>query len=223
MQRFSRSTRRGCAFAFGIGLMLAAAPARSAIIYDNGPYGGLTAWGINQGFAVEDSFVVGGFSTLTGVNFTSWVNHGDTPLTVDWQIVTIPGFPFPPIASGVANLTNTFIKQNGGADIYNESFSLPGVTLNAGTFWLALDFGTTAGGGPMYWDENDGPSTAWTPAIGYVNHISDPTCAVLVGSCSQTFQIVGRSSISPTPEPGTMGLGAGALLLAALGWRRMKA
>ena len=84
--------------------LLAATPASAGVIYDNGPVSGaFSAWTINEGFAVTDSFNLSGDATVTDVNFDVWAFPGDTPLSVDWAITTGPfgreilSTPEPPI------------------------------------------------------------------------------------------------------------------------------
>ena len=60
-------------------LCLAAVPAAAQTdIYDNGPINGTTdAWTINSGFAVSDSFTLGGAANVSGLNFGVWILPGD--------------------------------------------------------------------------------------------------------------------------------------------------
>lgn len=195
-----------------LALLLAAAPASAGVLYDNGPVDGtVSAWTINFGFAVADSFDLSGDSTITGVNLALWAYPGDTPLTVDWAITTDPLGPAVPGGSGTANLINNVPSVGGfGYDVFQDSFAIPDLALGAGTYWLELQNAVVDSGNPLYWDINDGPSVAWENSIGNVANNIEP------GTDSETFQIMGTSGAA-TPEPGSMLLlGAGLLLAGCL-------
>ncbi len=200
--------------------LLAAAPASAGpVLYDNGPVNGATtAFTINYGWTVTDTFDLSGASTVTGVNLAVWAYPGDTPESVDWAITTDYFGTTVPGGSGTADLNNVFLFTNGyGYDIDQESFSIPGVALGAGTYWLQLSNAVVNSGDPLYWDENNGASTAWQSNPG--NGTAPYNLANWDGSGgtgSETFQILGTSGAA-TPEPGSvLLLGSGMLLFARL-------
>jgi hypothetical protein len=154
-------------------------------------------------------------SRLTGASFAAWVPQGDTGATIAWEITDTPFFGFS-YDSGTASLAGTFIETNKtypGWDAYTESFSIPNLALPAGMYWLVLhDGGTAPGSFPMYWDQNDGPSSA--SQMKYDLYYSTYTTKSVR---SETFSIQGTT----VPEPSEFLLLCVALgALGLLAWRR---
>jgi hypothetical protein len=181
---------------------LAAGSAGASTIYSNGPYDGtVLGFTINSGYSVADSFT--GSGVATGANFVSWNFTGDTPQSVDWEITSgnpLSGGGFTELGSGTATITPAFLLNNGqGFDLYSDTISFSGVTLAGGDYWFMLSDATDTGGNPMYWDDNNGPSSAWESDLGDLTNYSsgfDP------GSNSEAFSILGGG----TPEPATWAL-----------------
>ena len=172
----------------------------AAPLYVNGALNGsIDAWTINFGYSVTNSFDISGASTATGVDFGAWYVPGDSFVTVDWMIgTTAYGSE---IGSGTAAVSEAFQYTNGfGYDIYVDSFSLPSLGLAPGTYWLTLQNAVMAGGNPVYWDENDGPSSAFENAEGAIG--------------SEYFAINGPAS--SVPEPASLILIGSGLLFAAV-------
>ena len=161
-----------------------------------------TAWTINFGYQVSDSFTLGSPATLTGAQIGLWVIPGDTPTSVDWSIGSAAFGS--DISSGTAGLSNAFQYNNVyGYDILELTFSLSGV-LGAGTYWLTLQNATSSSGDPVYWDQNSGPSSAQENTLGVIP--------------SESFQVYGAGSV---PEPSTICLlGIGMVGLAGYCRRR---
>jgi hypothetical protein len=180
------------------------------LVYDNGPINGtINAWTINFGFAVSDSFTVGaGITNLTTATIGLWAFPGDIPSTVDWQIGT--AFFGSDIASGTSSFTNTDLGPNSfGFELWSSTFSIA-TPIAPGTYFLTLDNATVPNGDPLYWDENDGPSSAMESVTGPIG--------------SETFLINGTGGTTQTPEPASLLLlGSGLLGLASGIRRRMKA
>ncbi len=172
-------------------------------LYSNGPVNATIdgyVLGVSQHIA--NSFILSGSSTLNGVTFYSWNYPGDVVKSVDWLITTAP-FGGTTLAFGTASPTQTFLFTNAyNYDINSESFSLPGVSLGAGTYYLQLQ---NAVGGTTLWDQNNGSSTAFSSLLG-----------PLIGDClgpnshpcgSEAFFITGQTAV---PEPSSLVLlGAG--------------
>jgi hypothetical protein len=111
------------------------------------------------------------------------------------------------VKSGTSSFSsNLFQSNNGGYILYTSTAGITPVTLGAGTYYLELYNAVASSGVSVFWDENNGPSTA------YENDTTGP-----IGS--ETFAIYGTSAA--TPEPGTMIMfGTGVLGLLGAARRR---
>jgi hypothetical protein len=97
---------------------------------------------------------------------------------------------------GTANVSQVFQYSNTFSyDVNQNSIVLPGVALVAGTYWIELQNAVVTGGDQVYWDINGGPSSVWENSLGYN---PDPASYGVNGSSSDTFQIIGPTSV---PEP----------------------
>ncbi len=176
-------------------------------LYDNT---GSTSYGyndngafyINYGWEVSDSFTLASNSTLTGVNMIAWLAPGDTMTQLDW-LITDTAFGSNTYASGTASVIDTYLgtdPHGWGWDLDQESFSLPDLSLAAGTYYLQLQNAVTMDGGPAGWDDSDGPSDAVQaqPESSYLSDLNGMNDNF--GTNSETFQILGQTE-NPTPEP----------------------
>jgi hypothetical protein len=102
-------------------------------------------------------------------------------------------------------------------DVELETFSIPSVSLAAGTYWFELGDAATALGNTVYWDASNGPSSA-TQSV-YVDGVTYYETSLWE---SQTFQIDGATTATPEPA-GFMLLGSGLIGLAALVRRKQRA
>ena len=228
MNRAMRLQLRSCAIALLLATFAVPAPADSTL-YTNGPFNGtIGSWAINSGFAVADSFTLSGNSTLTSVDFGVWRFPGDNTTTLDWAITT--GTPFTVSSTTLFSGTAAFslgmdLGTFKGFDLNLATISLGGVSLGAGTYYLTLQnaFGPN-GGGSLFWDQNNGPSTAYDrdqDGNGFL--LSGSGCTTSPGStCSETFTINGTST--SIPEPGALVLlGTGLAGLLGMWGRRRQA
>lgn len=205
-----------------LGAAMSGAAAHATVLYSDGaPNGTYDAWTINFGFQVEDSFNLSGPSTLTGVTFGNWLSPGDTASSVGWAIVGSEGSQMPvcgAACSGTASLTavGSFSVTVGTFIGVDQSFSLPNLSLGAGTYWLELQNlvvnGTTTGHAG-YWDQNGGPSMVWENTLGDLNgsNCTEQTNGQAAGSCSDSFDILG-TTVTSVPEPASLAVFAPALL-----------
>jgi hypothetical protein len=201
-----------------VGAMAVVPASADPTLYDNtGPATNTTdafTFGpASYGYFVSDSFTLSQASTITGMNFNAWLFPGDTLESVDWSIGTTDFDSS--LGSGTADPSAIQVATTFGYPIYEESFSIPDLTFGAGTYWITLQNGVTNNGDPVYWDQSNGPSTAYQANFGPLSNFQgDGT------STSQTFQILG----TPTPEPSSfLLLGSGLLGLAGMLKRKIKA
>jgi hypothetical protein len=198
-------------------LALGAIPASGQYLYTNGsPNLNDIGWAINFGYAVSDSFTSSSAATAMGFDMWVWEAPADKALSVDWSI-TSAEFGGTTYGSGTASVTDTFLTYNQyGYQIDELTGSTGGVALGAGTYWLNLSNAVTQSGGPLWWDENSGPSQASENTIGTIPSESfDVTAYCTDGANSPDCG-------PPTPEPGSLILfGSGIVGLAGLLRRRL--
>ena len=160
-------------------------------IYDNGPTNGNTsAWTINFGFIVSDSFNVSDINTeVNGASFAMWLFGYDVLSSAEVSIT-----------SGINGGTSYFdqtvtFTQSGcvgnqlGYNVCNEFTTFNGPTLNPGTYWVNLQRASVASGDPVYWDENSGPSSASENTLGTIP--------------SESFTILGYTTTSTSSTRNT--------------------
>lgn len=183
-------------------------------LYDNGPSNGNNdAWTINFGFAVSDQFTLSQASTVTGLQFTTWMFSGDVLETADFFITSdeLGGRTF---FSGTVNFTQSGCVANQfGFNVCTETGNIAGFNLNAGSYWLNMENAVVASGNPVYWDESDGPSRASESATGSIPSES----FTILGSSTSTTSTTGT-----TPEPASLMLfGSGMLGVAGVLRRKL--
>ncbi len=190
-------------------VVLVATPVAAGTLYSNGPSNGdIDAWTINYGFSVSDSFVVPANSTIQRIDFVYWEQPSfDVLTTVDMQIGATS---FAGNIQTLTGLTSTYLGANSfGYNLFNAEYTFPGIAWSGSGFVTLSNACTTDGCSttPIYWDENQGPSTAYDSSAGMID--------------SESFTLSGNSS-GIVPEPGSMMLFAsGVCCLAAVLRRRL--
>ena len=86
------------------------------------------------------------------------------PTDLRWSIgTTLFGYD---VSFGNASLANTYLGTSRfGESIYESTFAISGL-LSAGTYYLTLANGRNSENGAVYWDQNNGPSTAYISDLG---------------------------------------------------------
>ncbi len=214
------------AFSLALLAAFASTPAvADSTLYDNtGPTSGGydTGYTFNNGYSVSNSFTLASNSTLTGVDFVAWLYQGDTLTNIDW-LITDTAFSSNVYGSGTgvsvttgANLGADHVGA--GLDLVQESISLSGLSLAAGTYYLQLQNAVTAESNYAFWDASNGPSDAVQSGYGDTYDLNGS------GTNSETFQIIGNSGAAATPEPSSfLLLGSGLAGLAGLVKRKLAA
>jgi hypothetical protein len=192
-----------------LGLLCAAAtvPAFAGVVYDNsgGDTYGDQGWNIStaDGEAVANSFVLGQSAVVNAIAFGVWLYPGDTLTSVDWKITT-SWFGGTVLSSGTAtSFTPTYENAKDGYSIYSDLFTIPSVSLAAGTYYLEFLNGNSPNGAywGVFWDESANPnSTAETLFGGQVGYLAE----------SETFQLEDNGT-SGVPEPSSLLLLTGGL------------
>lgn len=215
----------------------------SSVLYDNGPdalsFSTADFISFSQGATpllvdneVTDSFTLTATSTLTAIRFaelTSSPTGGPAvPMFLNYHIGTTPFGTIisgPNAFAGTALVESTFIGSSGSLQDYRAQFPLPPneVVLQPGTYYLTLLAANDTSPSTMglfkdYWGLTDA-----TSGDAMFRSIDSGTGVTLMGDLNNepSFQIFGVLGAPPTnaPEPGTLGLLAGGLLLLALSRR----
>jgi hypothetical protein len=181
------------------------------ILYDNVvacPSQCWDGWQINAGFSVSDTFVLTENSTVTGFNFVVWEFPDDRTISVSWEISSNE------LGGGTVYGSGTTAVTDPGGVINEYGYQISVVTasglnvaLGPGQYWLTLQNGVTAGGNPVYWDENSGVgcTSPGCPSLGEDSEVGTIP--------SETFSVLGTPGTT-TPEPASLLLllsGAGAV------------
>jgi hypothetical protein len=175
--------------------LLTVVPASAGVLYNNGPLSGTIAAYNIVAYEVTDSFVISSPATMTSFDFGSWNVRGDVISAVFWAVGTTPFAT--DVASGTSPVSSVYEGVSGTYNLYTNTVSGLSVPLIAGSYYLSLTSASVPNQHPAWWDENDGPSTAYFTGTGG-----------LIGS--NAFDINGGASV---PEPGSMGLLGGGILL----------
>jgi len=207
---------------------VAAVPACAETLYDNSTSTSYqsTGWGFQPPLEIADSFTLTAASNLSQISFGNWIAAGDTLSSVDWAITT-GAFSGSTLASGTATTFSTTLENASpsldGWTVCSDLFSIPALSLSAGTYYLQLDNAVESADYSTFWDLSNGPSSGWGYNTAFPGAYS---LSGAYGSGSQTFAIYGTSSAARTvtPEPSSfLLLGSGLAGLAGFIKRKMMA
>jgi len=194
--------------------LAAMSPMFGSVIYDNGGWDGSSAiaYGPDYFLAISDSFTVSANVNVTGINFVTLMQPGDSISSTGWSITSLADSGTSYGSDADATSVNTLICASPcaleGYDEDSNSISGLDVSLAPGTYYLNLFDPVSSDAAD--WALSNGASAAFGNLGDGVFSLEN---FVETGSDSEAFQILGSSS---TPEPGTIllaGLGAGFLAL----------
>ena len=205
--------------------------------YDNGPINGTSsAWTINFGHIVSDTFVASGSGNVNAFAIGVWEFPGDVLSSVDWSITTGENSGST-IGSGTArgsNLTDGFISTNQYSyDIDRIAVTGLNVSLSSGNkYWLNLQNAAVPSGDPVFWDENSGggiPPCAECEfqrchGTGCPSQASESAVGTIASEAFTIGNEYGCCTLKPggAPEPSSIVLfGSGVLCLAGLLRRKL--
>ena len=156
---------------FAVALLVLSSTAALAQVFTDFPVNGqISAFSISGGGSTSDSFTLASPATVGQVVFGAWVNTGDTVTSLTWAIGTTPYDTS--LGTGVATASSAYDFTNvDGFDVDTITFSIPSVSLPAGTYYLTLTNAASASGQPdVYWDINDATGVdAWNNISGHVS------------------------------------------------------
>jgi hypothetical protein len=163
------------------------------VIYDNGGDLGISAEQIAGQTLVSDSFSISSNTMLSEVRFSNWLHTGDTASSIHWWVTTGP-FSGVTNASGIALLTPLGSQSNpyGYVQVW-QSFTLPSLMMQSGSYWLQLGLEQVSHFDYGYWGLSSGPSQAYL----LDNSSSGSGTPVSIPS-SQSFQILATGPPSLT-------------------------
>jgi hypothetical protein len=200
-------------------LIWGASRSSASLVYDDGApdtsVGGGPIFNFNGAFySSSNSFTVGGPTNLTGAQVALNLAGGQAVPTLDWSIGTSRFAS--DIASGTANLTNSFLVVSGDESYWESTFAINGA-VSAGTYWLSLANAPLVGGFGAEWTISH-PATSTAYAETYIPAVPSD---IINPTDPSSFQIYGTTSA--TPEPTTLSLlGTGVLAVGATRLKRRR-
>ena len=141
-------------------------------LYNNGSFNGnIDGWSIDYGFAVSDSFTVASGSTIQDFHLAYWTAAGNQLTSVDMAIgSTSFGGTYNTYGVSGSTLLGT---NNFGFAVYQSDLT-SGISVPwSGAGYVSLQNACTAGGcsagePQIFWDENNGSSTAYENTLGSI-------------------------------------------------------
>jgi len=190
-------------------ILLAAASAEPATIFDNSPHDGISGTSISDLLVAED-FTISVPTSLTGVRFWSaQASAADYAGTIDWFIYADSGGSPGGVlfsASVAATNTATGLPAGGGGYFEFQNDFAMSVSLAPGTYWLGLHDGPVSDTTfrDFYW----GTTAANVTSTGMYQEL--PSLPWIDSLLEQAFVLSGDQAPvpEPVPEPGTLVLAA---------------
>lgn len=187
------------------GSLLFATPAGAGVIYDNGPVNGkIDAHDISGSKTVFDSFYIVNGTTATSLTFPVWIDIGNTFQSVDVAIWISPTAAKPVFAQTLTPTQSSCSLNPSNYEVCTATVKFSnGPALSPGTYWLELLNAYSLFGGVKTWagwDVNNG--------VGCTSQ-NCPSQAVDAAGKSVTassFVLYDGVGITPSPEPGSLGL-----------------
>ena len=160
--------RRGTLLFFAFALLFAARAYAADVIFDNGVSNQDDGWEMTQ-FYEADDFTIAERTQLSGFKFWNYARAGYFTGTVTWEIYAdtggTPGYLVANGASAASSHTPTGFSLFGSLFEAVTTFEVPSVTLDPGTYWLALHNGprqhVTRG---MFWAPTGKKRSSGTPS-----------------------------------------------------------
>lgn len=208
------------------------------VVYDNGSYVGATDARNITDFAIADDLLVSSSLTFNGIRFyslsTSGPGFANFSGTLSWFIETSSGttpnaIPSNTILnSGSASGVSVSVVNTGntvaGFPVFQLDFSIPTISLGAGTYWLRLKENLPtdpSDGTPVFWAQTNGPITG-NGFRSDTNPVS-PTTWDQVDGTNTTNDLSYQLTFAAVPEPTTWALiGVGTIGTGAYAWRKRR-
>ena len=191
----------------GLALQFADVVRAADVVFDNGASNQDDGWEMTQLFEADD-FVLQSRAVLSGVKFWNYAKSGAFTGSITWEIYTDGSSgPGRLLASGMSQAsshTQTGFVMFGTLYEAITTFDIPSVTLEPGTYWLALHNGpreyTTRG---MFWAPTGKKNSSGTPShsreVGSNGAWSSNDYPGMASELA--FQIFGTGGTAATPTP----------------------
>jgi hypothetical protein len=170
----------------------------STTIWDNGSPNGVDGWTINDGITEADDFILATAANIGRVTFSAASNVNAPIIALNYRLYSsVAGSPAAIIEQGAAqNLSSTLVGTVAccGSLRFATSFDIAPVSLNAGTYWLALYDANNGTSFRVFWETTAdrlgtaGFAQAFEPEFAFtvigVSGPFGPRSLILVAGCS---------------------------------------